>query len=229
MTSEEAARFLGAVPYFQGLSTAELATIAGLCRRRVLQHGDSIVLEGDLADGLYLIRRGSVRVYKASPEGKEQVLIVLHPGDTFNDVPVFDGGTNPASAVAAASDTEIWMLPTALTLRLLETSPLVAMNAVRVLATRLRHLAGLVEDLSLRQILQRVARLLLEEAERTGGDITLTQQEMAARVGTAREVVSRALRELERQGAVTRHLGKISAINAAMLQALIAQSGESGS
>ncbi len=117
---------------------------------------------------------------------------------------MFDGGSNPASARAAEADTRVCVLPVSHMTRLLATNPRIRANVIRVLAGRLRHLTLLVEDLSFHHSTRRVARLLLEEGLRTGGVVTLSQQEMAARVGTAREVVSRALRELEQRGALTR-------------------------
>jgi CRP/FNR family transcriptional regulator len=215
--------FLGALPYFRGLSPAELAEIGRNSRRRSLENGAIILLEGASTDGLYVVRGGSVRVYKSSPGGREQVLIVLEAGDTFNDVPVFDGGPNPASAQAAAPGTIVCEISAAYIRHLLATNPQVSANVVRVLAARLRHLTSLVEDLSLRHIVQRVAKLLLEEYAPDGAGLTLTQQEMASRVGAAREVVSRALRELERHGAITRQHNRIVRIDPQRLSALIAQ------
>jgi CRP-like cAMP-binding protein len=149
------------------------------------------------------------------------VLIVLGPGETFNDVAVFDGGPNPASVQAMAADTRVCVVPSSLVKELLATSPRVAANIVRVLAGRLRHLTVVVEDLSFHHIAERVAKLLLAESAATGGPISLTQERMATRVGTAREVVSRALRTLEQQGAITRQHNRIVAVNAPVLRALL--------
>lgn len=106
---------------------------------------------------------------------------------------------------------------------LLLTNQRVVANVVRVLAGRLRHLTALVEDLSFHHITQRVARLLLEESAGTDGAVTLTHQTMAARVGTAREVVSRALGELEDRSAIKRERNRIVQVNVAMLRALLEQ------
>jgi CRP/FNR family transcriptional regulator, cyclic AMP receptor protein len=197
MCAADDLRFLGAVPYFRGLASDELARIAGRCHQRTLDTGEIIIMEGQPADGLYVVRSGKVRVFKTSSRGKEQVLIVLGPGETFNDVPVFDGGPNPACAQAASHGTSVCMVPTAVVMGLLGTNPRVTTNIVHVLAGRLRHLTAVVEDLSFRHITERVAKLLLAESAAAGGPISLTQERMATRVGTAREVVSRALRTLE--------------------------------
>ncbi|HEY8285598.1 MAG TPA: cyclic nucleotide-binding domain-containing protein [Chloroflexota bacterium] len=100
MGSDEDLRFLGAIPYFRGLSPDELSDIRAWCHVRELAGGEILLLEGAPADALFVVRHGSVRIFKTSPLGKEQVLIILGPGETFNDVPVFDGGPNPAGAQA---------------------------------------------------------------------------------------------------------------------------------
>ncbi|MGH2344931.1 MAG: Crp/Fnr family transcriptional regulator, partial [Chloroflexota bacterium] len=142
-------------------------------------------------------------------------------GETFNDVPVFDGGPNPASAQAAAPGTAVCMVPTAVVMELLMTNPRVAADIVHVLAGRLRHLTAVVEDLSFHHITDRVAKLLLAESAATDSRPLLTQERMATRIGTAREVVSRALRTLEQQGAITRQRNRIVAINVPILRALL--------
>jgi CRP/FNR family transcriptional regulator len=121
------------------------------------------------------------------------------------------------------------VLPAARVLQLLATNPQVAGNIIRVLASRLRHLTLLVEDLSFRTILQRLAKLLLEEAARSGGTVTLPQHELAARVGTAREVVSRALRELEQHGAITRQRDDGIEVHQEVVRAMLERLGDQNS
>ncbi len=226
MWDSQGVAYLAAIPFFTGLPSEELEALQTRCHPRTLDQGESILLEGEPADGLYFVRRGAVRIYKSSPEGRVQVLIVLGPGQSFNDVPIFDGGPNPASADSAESATEVIVIPAELIRRLIATSPIVAANVVRILATRLRHLTLLVEDLSLRHIIPRVGRLLLEASSMGETTVEMTQQEMATRVGTAREVVSRALRELERQGAISRRGRRGVAVNARRLGTLLAQPAE---
>ena len=219
--TDEVLHHLGTVPYFAGLDAPALKALAAQCHTRRLDTDESILLEGEPAKGLYIVLSGRVRVFKSSPDGREQVLIVLGPGETFNDVPVFDGGTSPASAAAVGPGASVCLVPTSVVAHLLATAPVVAASVTKVLASRLRHLTMLVEDLSLRQIIQRVARLLLEESASGSSAIQLTHQEMAARVGTAREVVSRALRELESRGAISRKEPHAISVDAPALQALL--------
>ncbi|GEM_PF-76485 len=212
--------FLRTVPYFQGLAPTDYAQMQGRCRTRALTTGEIIVHEGQPADALYVVLRGSVRLYTLSPEGKEQVLFVAASGETFNDVAVFDGGAALATAEALSADTCICVVPAALMHHLLTTNPRVAANVVRVLPSRVRTLTALVEDLSFHHIAQRVARLLLEERD-ASSQVALTKQEMAARVGTVREAVSRVLHDLERRGAITRRHHRIVQVNTPALLALL--------
>lgn len=182
------------------------------------------MLEGDPGGALHYVRSGLIKVFKTSVGGKEQVLRLIAAGHTFNDVPALDGGPNPASA-AAMEPSVVYVIRRAALRQLISTRPGVAEAVVRTLASALRHLVTLVEDLSLRHVAARLAKLLLEqEALLQQGQQShhLTQQEMAALVGTAREVVGRALKELEVAGALEIHQGRIVIQNRERLQLLAA-------
>lgn len=197
------------VPYFAELEPALLAELAREARDRAYRRGEVILLEGAPCKGLHFVVSGRVKVYKVSGDGKEHVLRILGPGRSFNDVPVFDGGPNPAS-VAALEPSRVAYLPKARVAALIERHPEVASAVIRVLASRLRALTVVVEDLALRSVVARVAKLLLdcvrgqptlvEGAE--AACARLTQQEIAAMTGSVREVVQRALKTLERDGVV---------------------------
>jgi CRP-like cAMP-binding protein len=194
--------FLRAIPYFSGLNTAELDSINRFIFEKTAERGEMILVEGDPAQVLFFAVSGAVKVFKTSAEGKEQILNIVRPGDSFGDIPIFDGGPNPASAQAMGpvvlygirrSDLEV----------ILQNHPQVALNVTRVLAGQARHLGSLVEDLSFRNVIGRVARILLEHARDGDGPLPrLTQQEMAAMAGTVREVVGRSLKALEEEGAI---------------------------
>lgn len=200
---------LAKVPYFAGLAPDLVRTLAEMARLRDYRQGEVILWEGDPCEGLYVVLRGRVKVFKRSGEGREQVLRVLGPGRTFNDVPVFDGGLNPGS-VAALDPSTVAILPKARVLALVEQYPAVAMAVIGVLADRMRGLTVLVEDLMLRNVTARVAKILMDWA---GGQTTLvegaeegcvrlTHAQLAAMTGSVREVVQRALKALERDGAI---------------------------
>jgi CRP-like cAMP-binding protein len=195
------------VAYFAGLPEVLLAELAALARERRYARGQVIFLEGEPCAGLHIVAEGAVRIYKMSPQGREQVLEQLGPGGTFNDVAVLDGGPNPASAMAA-SDVLLWVVDRADIRRLAQAHPELAWALIESIAGRARHLVAMVEDLSLRSVKARLAKLLLAQAQHTAGqaeinrDQMVTQAEMAARLGTVREMVGRALRELADDGLI---------------------------
>ncbi len=211
------------IPLFATLTPDDLASVAAVTRERRYARGDIILLAGQDGGALYFVRRGLVKVFKTSEEGKEQTLRLLGPGNTFNDVPALDGGPNPASAMAMESTT-VYMTSGAELRRLIVERPGVAKATVHSLATALRHLVTLVEDLSFRHVRARVAKILLEQEERTEGaeqpNRRLTQQEIAAMAGTAREMVGRALKELESEGAIRNEHGHVTVLSRERLQLL---------
>ena len=101
---------LHSLPYFDSLDNIHLETLATHCQHRVFAAGETIFLEGEPSDGMWLIEQGRVKIYKISLEGEEHILRLLGPSQTFNDIGAFDGGTNPANA-AALTQTDLWLLP----------------------------------------------------------------------------------------------------------------------
>ncbi len=211
---------LRAQPYLAVLDEEGLGFLTAHTIERVLAKGEMILLEGEPGQGLYLVVQGRVRIYKLSPEGREQILRYCGPGETFNEVAVFDNGPNPANAIAA-SPCVLWVVPSEALMELVRTRPGLAVAVIQNLGARLRHLVSLVEDLSLRQVSARLAKLLLETA--TGEEIphALTQQEMAARVGTVREMVGRSLKQLEARGLIRIQSGRIVIVDRAGLEKVI--------
>jgi CRP/FNR family transcriptional regulator len=204
---------------FAPLSEDDMARVAAVTVERRYERGDIIILEGDRGGALYFVRSGLVKVFKSSPGGKEQVLRLIEAGRTFNDVPALDAGPNPASA-AALEPSIVYATGGAELRRLIAERPGVALATVQALAGALRHLVALVEDLSFRHVTARVAKILIEQdasvsASGASGKAThrLTQQEMAAMAGTAREMVGRALKELEATGAIRIQRGRITVVN----------------
>ncbi len=197
---------LQAQPYFKTLNDAELAQLARALVERSYEKDEVVFIEGEPCQGLYIVREGTVRIFKLSPEGREQILTYVQPTGSFNEVAVFDGGPNPAN-VSAVERTTVWILPRDAIIDLIKRRPDVALAIIQNLGIRLRHLVGLVEDLSLRQVSARLAKLLLETA--SGQRRPLTQQEMAARLGTVREMIGRSLRTLESRGFIKIERGRI--------------------
>ena len=194
--------FLKRIPYFSDLGSAELESIKKLIFEKTADRAEMVLLEGESADNLYFVASGVVKVFKTSAEGKEQILSIVRPGESFNDVPIFDGGPNPVSARAMGAVLLYGIRKNDME-AILRDHPQIALNVIKVLASRVRHLVSLVEDLSFKHVIGRVAKILLEHI---GGQMDpvprLTQQEMAAMAGTAREVVGRSLKSLEEEGAI---------------------------
>ena len=186
------------IPYFSGLGPAELDSLKGLIFETTAEKGRFIVLESEPADALYFVVSGVVKVFKTSADGREQILQIVRPGESFNDAPVFDGGPNPASA-QAMGPVVLYGIKNSDMGVILGTHPQVALNVIHVLSQKLRHLVSLVEDLSFKHVTARLAKILLEYAGDGVGSAKprLTQQEMAAMAGTAREMIGRSLKELE--------------------------------
>jgi CRP-like cAMP-binding protein len=216
------ANALRQIPMFATLDDEDLAYVARVTVERTYDRGDIILLEGDRAGALHYVRSGLVKVFKTSPEGKEQVLRLIGPGTPFNDVPALDGGPNPASAAALEPST-VYVLGSSEMRRLIRERPAVAEAAVRSVAVALRHLVELVEGLSFRNVTARVAKILLDQEAAAAQGLPphrLTQQEMAAMAGTAREMVGRSLKELEAAGAIEMRHGHVVVLNPERLRML---------
>ena len=214
--------FLRSLPHFTTLDDEVLQRIGEGVVELSFPGGEILFLEGEPCRGLYVVKSGQIRIFKSSSEGREQVLFIARLGDTFNDVPVFDGGPNPASSSALELST-VYLIPKETLLSLLADSP-AALAILKLFAVRLRHLTSLVEDLSFRSVVSRLAKTLLDLAVAAGGPspvLRITQEEMAAMVGTVRDVISRALRVLEKEGAIKIEGRSIVIVAPKKLQSLI--------
>ncbi|MBC8496096.1 MAG: Crp/Fnr family transcriptional regulator [Anaerolineales bacterium] len=206
---------LRACRYFSSLSDEILIPLTEathLCR---YDAGEMVFLEGEPSEGLCIIKQGSVKLYKVSPQGRELIVNTFEDGDSFNEVPVFDSQGNPVS-VAALDESEIWVVGADAIRDAMHQHPEVAQAFILNLSQNLRMLVGMVEELSFYQVTTRLARLISNlPTEQLVGNASqrLTQDDLAARVGTVREVVARSLRKLERSGAIEVSRQKIHVIN----------------
>jgi CRP-like cAMP-binding protein len=195
---------LQSVSYLAGLGSHILAELASIAGERSYAAGQVIFWEGEPVAGLYLVAEGIVKISRYSTEGREHILHLIHTGDTFNDVAALDGGPNPATATAYTRAT-IYMIPRHNLRSVVERYPDLAWALIESMARRARYLVNMVEDLSMRSVKGRLARLLIEQAEvNQAGAVPrlLTQEEMASRLGTVREMVGRALRSLAAEGII---------------------------
>jgi CRP-like cAMP-binding protein len=197
------------VPMFTDISEPVLERLAARCVPRAVGEGFIIFVAGERCAGLYVILEGRVRIYRTSPEGREQTLAVEGPGRAVAELPLVDGGPYPASAITT-TPARLLFLPRAEFEHAFRTDPDVAAAVVRALGARLRHFVQLMETLAFRDVAARLAMLLADYADRdgkplrSGVELVLerTQEELAAELGTARESVSRALKQLNACGLI---------------------------
>lgn len=201
---------LARIPYLRVLPAPQRAALARRLRSVGFAPRQLIFEEGAPCAGLWIVVEGRIKVFRISPEGREQVLHVDGPGATLGEVPLFDRAGYVASATAQTAARLLW-LPRRELDALCQRHPEVAVAIIATLVRRVRAFAGLAGDLTLRSVRVRLGRLVLDEAGRTGRltrdgvEVTLpgTRAEIAARVGTVREPLSRALAALSREGLVT--------------------------
>lgn len=210
---------LRTVTYFKDINQEALNILAVGMNLRVYQAGETILWHAESCDGLCVLHKGSVKLFRLSARGRELVVKVLGPGATFNEVPVFDHGPNVVNA-AALEECQIWVIDANAIQQVLYDDPAMAEAAILNLAHNLRQMIELVEELSFYQVTNRLARLLSQlpvEALEGQSSGRLTQDQMAARLGTVREVVARSLRELERSGAIDVQRRQIRVLNKDLL------------
>ena len=194
---------LKSVSYFSELDEAALDLVAQSALRRRYEAGQVVLIEGEPCAGLYIVESGWLKVVKIGLDGREQVLQMLRAGEAFNAISVFTDAPNQAT-VSALEESLVWLIRREVLLKLIEEQPALSRQVIQDLAGRVIHLVRLVEDLSLRSVEARLARLLLEQAQ--GASVQrrrwATQAEMAARLGTVPDVVNRALRKLSEAGLI---------------------------
>jgi CRP/FNR family transcriptional regulator len=191
------------IPFFSALERESLGRLSQQARHRVYEAGQAVFMEGDASQGLYWLQSGMLKAAKYSTSGREQVLHLIRPGQTFNEVGAFTDLPNPAS-VMALEQSSVWCIPRQAIKTLMLQDPIFAQQIIDVLAQRLRHAAALVEDLSMRPVTNRLARLILDEAveDTLQRPRWYTQNELAARLGTVADVVQRSLQKLEEDGLI---------------------------
>ncbi|HJT24583.1 MAG TPA: Crp/Fnr family transcriptional regulator [bacterium] len=188
---------------FGPLSEAEIKALAEACVVHPLKKGETLFNAGEEAKGLYVIAKGSLKAFRGNTEGREQVIHVERAGTTIAEVPVFDDKPYP-STVVAEEDSEVLFISKEDVKRLCLKHPAIALSALKLLAARLRRTAALAESLSLKEVDQRLAAFLLKEfKEKRLKKLKLpTNSVLAARLGSVREVVSRAFAKLEADGLI---------------------------
>ena len=183
--------------------------------------GMTIFREGEPSQGLYWLCSGTLKAVKYSTSGKEQILHFVKPGQTFNEVGAFTTLPNPASIVAL-EDVQVWHIPKEAIRRQIQQDPSFAQLIIDVLSERLRQSVTLIEDLSLRPVINRLSRLILDESDgnKFFRPSWYTQYELSARLGTVEDVVQRSLRKLEVSNLIEVNRQQIQIINRNELEKL---------
>jgi CRP/FNR family transcriptional regulator len=216
------------VSFFAVLPPEDLKSLAGHCVPRRLLRDEILVSEGDPCEGLFVVQSGAIKLFKMAENGREQILGIERAGSTVGELSVFDGGTFPASAVAA-EDSTLLFLPKREFLELCQRNSEVAFAVIRSLAWRFRYLTSLVEELSLKEVSHRLARFLRDRAlqlgvrTRRGIEFPLeeTNQEIGAEIGTVRDLVSRNLRRFVDRGILRLERRKVIVLDMGELEAQV--------
>jgi len=192
------------IPWLKALDSPGWEELLAATQLRSYTPGEVIALEGDPPKTFFVINQGWVKAVKFSPEGREQILDFFGPGRPINIAPVFAEQPLPVTLVALEAST-LWTIPQSILLALLEHYPAMARLVIRALAGRLLYTVSLIEDLSLRSVTARLAKLLLMQAPQQAAiprQRWATQAEIAARLGTVPDVANRALRSLADEGLI---------------------------
>ena len=195
--------WLGATSLFTGVEGMHLRDLSGIAMVASYKPRVNIFSSGDPGDGFYLVMEGRVKVFMLSPEGKEQILHVIGPGESFGEVAVFAGQSFPAHAVTL-ENSRLVFLPRDDFVALVSANPALAFNLLAALAQRLRQFAVMIDALSLKEVPGRLAThlLYLSKKQATGNRLSLelSKTQLASLLGTIPETLSRILSKLQRAG-----------------------------
>lgn len=216
------------VQMFHGLTEPELSYLASRALVKQYDHNQLVFSEGEPCTGLYVVADGTIRIFKTSPNGREQVLGIEGPGSSVAELPVFDGGSYPAS-VSSLSKSKLIFISRKDFQALVMEHPEVALKVLKVVGARLRRLVGIIEELSFTTVRHRLAAHLLRLAKTQGTktadgvsfQLAGSQQELASHIGTVRELVSRNMSRLQAEGILSMNGKEIVVTDMNALQALV--------
>ena len=187
-------QLLSQADLFKGLTVEQLEAIHRIATEKEYKKGQLIFADGDEGTGFYLVIHGRVKVYKLSPEGKEQIMHIFGPGQPFAEVPVFAGSCYPANAEPLERSTLLF-LPKKAFIDLIQKYPSLAMNMFASLSQRLKQFSNLIESLSLKEVPGRLASYLLYLSDKNGSvdvfRLDIAKSQLASMLGTIPETLSR--------------------------------------
>ncbi len=195
--------YLRQIPYFSVIDAGFLKPIAQTAVSRKYDSGQIVILEGDLNSGLFIVEAGCVKITKVAVDGKEQILQIIGPNETFNSVGVFTAAPNPATVIALELST-LLIIQRELMQQLLIKHPNLAQYVIEELSNQILNLIDLVDDLSLRKLESRIAKHIIEKSihNKIVRKQWATQTEIAARMGTVPDVISRIMRKFVEEGII---------------------------
>jgi CRP/FNR family transcriptional regulator len=197
--------FITTISLFQNLEEKNYQDLSGIVHTRKYKKGEIIFSEYDDADGFYVAITGRVKIYKSSPEGKEQILHIFGPGDPFGEIAVFTGKNFPASA-QTLENSETLFFPKNAFIGLIKKDPALSLNMLSVLSMRLKRFSSLIEDLSLKEVPGRLAAYLLYLSDRNDSCdeliLDISKSQLASILGTIPETLSRILAKMTRENLI---------------------------
>jgi CRP-like cAMP-binding protein len=213
-TTRDAVEVLFSMPYFRELDLSILKALADASILRRYEAGQIIFLDGEPCAGLYIVQDGWLKGFKHAPTGREQVIRFIGPGEAFNEIGVLAEGKNLVT-VQTLEPSAVWVIQREVLLRLMETYPQLCRLIAQNLAKRVYHLLNMIEDLSLRTVEGRLARLLLEQSKEgiVNRQRWATQAEMAAQLGSVPGVINRILHSLADEGLIRIERHRIHILN----------------
>jgi CRP/FNR family transcriptional regulator len=199
------AKHVSSIPFFEELPDEQIEDLCMIVADQVFHRGQIVFSEGDDGTGFYVVISGRVKIFKLSPEGKEQILHIFGPGDPFGEAAVFSGQHFPANAEAMESS-RIFFFPRGSFSDLIKDNPSLALNMLAILSKRLRRFANLIDDLSLKEVPGRLAAHLLYLSGQSEGseqlELNITKTQLASLLGTIPETLSRILGKMSKQGLI---------------------------
>lgn len=214
-------------PLFAGLKDEDLKIVRAIATLRQIGKRQILFSEGEEAKGFYVIFSGKVKLYKISPEGKEQILHVVSAPDSFAEAALFLEGTYPAFA-EPLSDSQLLFIPKKDFIQLIEKNPRLSINMIVSLSHYLRRFASLIEELSLKEVSSRIAKYLLDlsmKSSREGKnpkevELDLSKTQLALKLGTISETLSRTLAKMKARGVIDVRKNRILILNRETLEEL---------
>ena len=210
------------IPLFRGLTEKQLDLMAEALPRKRYDPAQIILSEGEPADGFYILLSGRLKIYKLSLEGKEQILHIIEPGEPFAEVALFSETKFPAYA-EAIEKSEVMFLSRNAFRQLIGNDPTIAMNMLAILSQRLKYFTRLIEDLSLKEVPQRLAAYLVFLARRERSDqvtLGISKGQLASLLGTIPETLSRIIAKMAGRGLIAVSGRKVSILDTENLELL---------